>query len=229
VIVILAREADAAARLLAVRWGDRAMVLCCADIGQYRTAIAHPRVSDSTLATDERSLAITDIEGVLNLLPAVAPGELRFYPPGEREYQAAEFHALLMYLLAALPCRVINRPTSLSLNGPVFNALGWYHLASRAGIPLAPLETHESHLVPAFESRGAELIEVACLAGRLICESGTIADAYLLALAKESGVDYLVGRFCRRAPTDLRFVAANAVPDARAPWLEQALIKVFSG
>jgi hypothetical protein len=225
-IVILARECDAAARSLAARWGERARVLCCADIAQHRTAICHPRLEDSTL--EGCSLPIARIEGVLNLLPSIAAEELRFYPPEEREYQAAEFHALLLYLLSALSCPVINRPTALSLNGPVFNPLGWYHLASRVGIPLTPLLTADNHLVPEFDSRDSELIEVAILAGRLMRDSGTIADSYLLSLAREARVEYLLARFWRKGPTDIRFVAATAVPDARELTLQTALLQVFN-
>ena len=227
-IIILARESDAAARSFAARWGDGARVLCCADIAQHRTAIAHPRIDDSTLTLEGRSFPITRVEGVLNLLPSIAAEELRFYPPEEREYQAAEFHALLLYLLSALSCPVINRPTALSLNGPVFNPLGWYHLSSRVGIPLAPLLTRDGHLAPEFDSRDSELIEVAFLAGRLIRDSGTIADSYLLSLAKEARVQYLAARFWRKGPSDIRFVAANTIPDPRELVLQAALLQVFN-
>jgi hypothetical protein len=226
-IVILARDGDAAARSLAARWGDGAGVLCCADIGQRRTAIAHPRINNSTLTLADRSLPISRIEGVLNLLPAIAPADILFYPPEEREYQAAEFHALLLYFLCALSCTVINRPTPLSLNGPVFNALGWYHLASRLGIPLAPLTTAQDRLIPEFDSRDSELIEVAILAGRIVRGSDTVADSHLIALAKEAQVEYLIARFWRQNPTNIRFIAANCVPDAGALWLESALTRVF--
>jgi hypothetical protein len=226
VVVILSRECDAAARSLASSWGQAA-VLCCIDLGQHRTAIAYPNITDSTLTVDGRSLPIGRIQGVLNLLPSIAPDELRFYPAEEREYQAAEFYALLQYLLSALSCPVINRPTALSLNGPVFNPLGWYHLASRVGIPLAPLVTSTNHLVPAFDCRDRELIEVEILAGRLLSESGTIADSYLLALARESQVQYLAARFWRKGTADVRFVAANAIPNPQTPGLQTALMQVF--
>jgi hypothetical protein len=228
VIVILAREADAAARSLAARWGDAAAFLCCADIAQGNTAIAQPRITDSTLTLSGRPQPISSIAGVLNLLPAVIPTEINFYAPEERAYQAAEFHALLLYLLAALPCPVINRPTTLSLNGPVFNALGWYHLASRAGIPLAPLATEHDRLIPTFGSLDPDLIEVAILGGRIVRASETRADTYLTALANEASVHYLAARFWRRQASDIRFVAANCVPDPAAVWLEPELRRVFT-
>lgn len=226
-ILIVSREDDAGARSLAKQWGDIARVLTCADIARGHTAIFHPRIGDSILTVDGCLVSVSDITGVLNLLPAVTAADVTFYPPEERAYQAAEFHALWVYLLSALPCPVINRPTPLSLNGPVFNRLGWYHLADRLGIPLAPLTSAPDQVTRAWDIDPAELIEVTSLAGRIVRSSDTVADQYVGAMAAAANLQYMTARFWMQDATRLRFVAAQCIPDANSPWIAAALLQLF--
>jgi hypothetical protein len=75
--------------------------------------------------------------GALNLLPAVFAEELSFYAEEERAYQTAELQALIVYFLSSLPCPVVNRPSTVSLTGPVQNPAAWLAVASAAGLPVA--------------------------------------------------------------------------------------------
>jgi hypothetical protein len=224
---MIARAADAAARALAARWDQDATVLTCADLGVGRTELRHPRFLESSVTAEGRSIDLASVTGVVNLLPAVSLTEISFYPEEERDYQAAEFHALLLFVLSALKCPIINRASTLSLNGPVFNALGWYHLANRAGIPLAPVLVERRRLIPGFDSRQEELIEVAVMGNQLLMGSGTVADTYIARLAKEANIHYLAARFWRKTATEMLFASASCVLDPKAPWVEGALKRVL--
>jgi hypothetical protein len=74
------------------------------------------------------------LSGVLVRRPAVAAEELRWIAAEDRQYVAAEINAFLVAWLAALPCRVLNRPTARSLSGPGWSQTYWRVAAARAGI-----------------------------------------------------------------------------------------------
>src|SRR5258708_1980427 len=113
-ILVLASIGDESADAFAHEFpADTAAVFTCFNLAGERSSLPHPAFSDSTITAGGRKIGVGEIEGVINLLPAVFPGELVFYAPEEREYQAAEFHALLVFFLSSLKCPVLNRPSRL--------------------------------------------------------------------------------------------------------------------
>jgi hypothetical protein len=66
----------------------------------------------------------------------VLPDELPHIAPEDRAYVAVETTAFLIAFLAALPCRVLNRPSVGSLCGPAWHPEQWICTAARAGIPV---------------------------------------------------------------------------------------------
>lgn len=58
--------------------------------------------------------------------------------PDDREYAAAELHALTSSWLESLGNRVVNRHDGASLVGPSWSSTRWAHEARAAGIPVSP-------------------------------------------------------------------------------------------
>jgi hypothetical protein len=218
-ILIVASIADEAAAAFA---GEAAASLfTCYDLAVSKSALRYPDFHNSIISLKGKELAVTEITAVLNLLPAVFPGELFFYPEEEREYQSSEFHALLTFFLTALPCSVINRPSTMSLSGPYINPMRWSEAAVRAGIPLSKMTIENTHPPDGGFYRRKDLLTIECLGGTIISPSYTIADDYTRALVKNSNVEYLKVFYDRE---HFSFERAQSIPDVKDPQVRKLLI-----
>ena len=230
-ILIVASAADRAAAEFAETLSVSAAVsvVTCQSLALESTAVHYPAILSSTLTIDGQSIAVAEIDWVLNCLPAVFPDELFFYPPEEREYQSAEFHALLTFFLSALPCPVINRPNSVSLTGSFSSPIGWFHLAHRLCIPVADLHlTSDERTNPFASMYAGELVHVTYLRGNLLTPPCSPADEYTRALAQATGADFLRAAF-RPAHNVFELTAVNTVPTLRDPATRQALLEAAIG
>jgi hypothetical protein len=228
VILVLAEVKDAAVVSLAGEFEPTpAAVLTCPELAADRSCLRHPDFPDSTITVEARNVGVAQIAGVVNLLAAVVPKTLTVYEPEEREYQASELHAWLLFFLSALVCPVVNRPTPLSLNGPVLNPIGWYHLARAAGIPLSAVSVDSAEGTNPRARGSGNLVEVVCLGGGILAPSGTAADRYTVELARRSGVEYLKARYTNESPTNVRFAGASSIPDPRCQRERRALVEYF--
>ena len=118
-IAVLGSELDEAALSLVDAWSRAGAVLISARDLCTRGWVFHANSGDDgsfVAAGVRRPVAI--LSGVLVRRPAVAAEELRWIAAEDRQYVAAEINAFLVAWLAALPCRVLNRPTATSLSGP---------------------------------------------------------------------------------------------------------------
>ena len=206
---------DAAAKLTEeIRSFAAASVLTCRDLALSKCAIRCPNIAYSRLTLAGRNVAAGEILGVINLMPAVFPGELYFFLETEREYQAAEFHALLTFFLGALPCPVVNRPTAASLTGPYAGKAAWIHVARRLGIPVADLHLDSANLaMPVADNQSGEWVEATCLHGEVISGGGPCAiDACRLSTAV--GVEYLRASFSKDK-VGHALLGVSTVPDIR--------------
>jgi len=230
-LLVLASIVDAAAAAFAEQLADAAAVsvITCRDLAEHATNLRFPGFEASSLTVRGQVLPVATITGVINLLPAVFPGELVFYPPEEQEYQASEFHALLAFFLTALAVPVVNRASALSLNGPFANPLGWHHLARDLGLPVAAIRLDSDHFINPFAvPAGAEAVEASCLGGQLIAPSGGAAGAHTLALARAARVEYLRAVYLPAARGRVRFLSAHVAPDLRHAATRQALWDYFA-
>jgi hypothetical protein len=228
-ILVLASVVDEAARAFAQELArvTPASMLTCRDLAEQPIALRYPDFPASTLTVDGRTLAVGRIHGVINLLPAVFPDELFFYPPEERDYQAAEFHALLTFLLSALACPIVNRPTPAALSGPYASSIAWHHFAKRTRIPVASMELDTDSFNDFFpRPRTENIFEVSCLGGRIIENSATAADRITLDLARRANVEHLRAVYEDDAMGP-RFVTASAVPNIGNAATRAALIGFF--
>jgi hypothetical protein len=205
-----------------------AAVLALAELAVERSSLRHPNFARSTVTVEGRSLAVGEIAGVVNLLPAVVPDALRAYAPAEREYQASEANAWLLFFLSALECPVVNRPTTLSLSGPVLNPLGWHQLARSAGIPVSAVRVDSAESANPLPLQREGLVEVVSVGWEIIAPSGTEADRHTTRLAEWANVEYLKARYAREGRTGVRFVGASSVPTIRRDPERTALVRYFT-
>jgi hypothetical protein len=230
-ILVLASVIDEAAASFATELALRqaASLVTCADLASAPLNLRYPDFAASTITVRGESISVDYIAGVVNLLPTVLPDELVCYDEGEREYQAAEIHALLTFFLSSLGSPVINRATATSLGGPFLNPLGWRRLARSTGIAVASVELHSDAFADPFVlSSDVDLIEVTCLGNRVISPSGTVADEQTLTLARRGGVEYLRAVYTRDDSGALRYVTAHTIPDVRSAATRVAIGDFFA-
>jgi hypothetical protein len=231
-ILILASIVDAAAAAFAEEFAVSANVslMTCRDLAASRIALRHPNFAASTLTIGGREISVREITGIINLLPAVFPEELVFYPPWEQEYQAAEFHALLTFLLSNIDRPVINRPAAGSLAGPIVNPVAWYHLAWRAGIRVSSISIDTTDFINPFAASlvSATAFEVSCLGGSILSPSETAADHDTLALSRLANVEYLRAVYEKAANGNPELVMIRTVPDLSSDATRRALIDFFA-
>lgn len=206
-----------------------ASLVTCADLASAPLNLCYPNFDASTITVSGNSVSVGRLAGVVNLLPVVLPREISFYDEAEREYQAAEMHALLTFFLSSLACPVINRATAMSLTGPFFNPFGWRQLAHSLGMPLAKIEMRSDAFVNPFALLAAnKSIEVTCLGQRVIVPSNTMADEQTLALAQHGGVEHLRATYLRSENGDLRYLTAHTIPDLNSAPTRSAIADYFA-
>jgi len=215
-ILVLASIVDEAAAAFASELGSAtvASLLTCADLASAPLNLHHPNFEASTITVGGEAISVGLLTGVVNVLPVILPDEILFYDEAEREYQAAEMHALLTFFLTRVACPVINRATATSLTGPFLNPFGWRQLARSLGIAVANLQMRSDPSVNPFAvPAGSDSVEVACLGSRVIVTSNTLADERTIALAQRAGVEYLRVVYLRDGNDDLRYLTAHTIPD----------------
>lgn len=226
-IIVLAAVRDADAASLASELPAPAAILTPAELAAERSCLHDPGFDRSTLTGEGRLVRVGELAGIVNLLPAVLPASLGVYEPEEREYQASELHAWLLFFLSAVRCPVVNRPTTLSLTGPVQGALGWFQLARAAGVPLSAVSVRSSDDRSPRPPAGEKFVEVAWLGGTVVAPSGTAADQHTSKLAQLAKVEYLRASYVRDGGKKLRFAGASSVPTARSAADRAALAEYF--
>ncbi|MDP4220176.1 MAG: hypothetical protein Q8916_10505 [Bacteroidota bacterium] len=227
-ILVAASIADEDAASFVRTYKDAAVSLfTCFDIASNKSSLRYPQFNDSYITVGGKQISLHEIRGVVNVLPAIFPGELFFYPEEEREYQAAEFHALLTFFLSALQCPVINKPSSLSLSGPFINPMSWYHVAHEIGIPLSRMQIDsDDPPASAFDERGS-VFESTCIGGSILSPSGTVADDYTQKLAAEVHCHFLKVFYTQEQPNQFSFIRAQTTPDLKEESVCAALMDFF--
>ncbi len=83
------------------------------------------------------TLDSASITGVVNRLEYLPDAHLANVTATDRAYMQQELLAIWSSWISALPCPVINRPTAISMSGPMFHPAIWQHNAAAAGLPSA--------------------------------------------------------------------------------------------
>ena len=217
-ILVLVAAGGASAPSAAALAPLEAEVVSLEELAAEPSALHDPGFERSELTVSGRRVRVGDLTGVVNLVPAVPPELLTFYDEEERDYQAAELHAWLSFFLSSLRCRVVNRPTPVSLTGPALTALSWIRLARAAGILTAPLTVDSRDVRAALRGPEPDGDDVVCLGGRVVSPASR-SDPSAVRLAEAVGVTYLRAWFDR----DSRLLGATSVPDLRPESTRRAL------
>jgi hypothetical protein len=147
-IAILGSRLDSEASDLCAAWtGYGAALLSAEDLTSPGWEFRPADPASGTAVIAGQRVRVGDIRAVLTRRPAVLAQELLHMAPGEREYVSAELNAFLVAWLHALPCAVVNRPTTRSLSGPAWNDKQWRIAAGRAGIECAEACDGDAHTV----------------------------------------------------------------------------------
>jgi hypothetical protein len=139
-LVVLASAHDVTAQAIVAAWAPWGAALCTpADLSTpgWRHRVGAPE--ETAAVVGGQVVCGAAIRGVLTRLWAVQLDDLPHIATEDRAYVAAEATAFLVAFLAALPCRVLNRPTAGSLCGPAWQPEQWIRTAFRAGIPVSAI------------------------------------------------------------------------------------------
>lgn len=218
-IVVLVAAGGAPAPPAATFAPVEAEVVSLEELAAGPSTLHDPGFERSELTVSGARIRVGELRGVVNLVPAVPPELLTFYAEEEREYQAGELHAWLSFFLSSLRCRVVNRPTPVSLTGPALTALSWTRISRAAGIAAAPLTAESSDVRAALREPMPDGDDVVCVGGRVVSPAGSPSEAAALRLAEAAGVVYLRAWFDR----DSRLLGATSVPDLRPESTRRAL------
>jgi hypothetical protein len=148
VIAIVASRLDPESRSVVDDWSSAdAALLSAEDLISpgWTFRVGDPRGGIAVI--DGRRVDAADITAVLTRRPSVLPEELSRIHPDDRAYVAAETNAFLVAWLSALPCVVVNRPTTTSLCGPLWDTLHWKHTALRIDLPWSDDDDGDAHEV----------------------------------------------------------------------------------
>ena len=232
--LILAHRHDVAARELAARWGDGAVLLTPADLHAERVQ----------LTVDERGRAHAElmsrprVTAVLSRLGGVGPVDLDHVDPRDLTYAAAELDAFLRAWLLAWPGPVVNRPTVTCLNGPGWRPEQWAVAAAAAGLTVRPVRRFAGMTPTGTRSPGTappgtvpdagpdlDPIAVTVLGDRWFGSVPGDLGRRLCALARFAGCT-LMEAIVDPGGTVLH---AGAWPDVSAPELADALLPILDG
>ncbi|UOX91114.1 hypothetical protein MUY14_11005 [Amycolatopsis sp. FBCC-B4732] len=187
-LLILAHAHDAAARALADRWGDEALLLTVDELHRAQWALSIDR---SGRVRAELSLGSpVSVTGVVNRLGVLTGADLARVRREDRSYAAAELTAFLLAWLDACPAPVLNPPNPRCLNGPAWNPEEWADAAAAVGLRVAAVHRSVGFAPPvAAVPEGGHRVHVVgevCIGevhptvGRQLRELASLAGAPLL-------------------------------------------------
>jgi hypothetical protein len=224
-LVIVAGRYDSEAQALASRWRDHdAHVLSCEDLSVTGWCHRLPDRGASTAVIGGRVISDAEITGVLTLLPCVTTQELVHIVPEDRAYVAAEMMAFLASWLHGLTCLVLNRPTPVSLMGPIWRREQWVHAAARIGIPIRPICRRSGlNTAPSADVAEVSPVTVTVVGDRWFGEADSVLAEHARRLAVTAGLDLLTVHF-DGPEASARLLGADLRPDLSSPEIADAML-----
>lgn len=218
-IAIVAREHDETARSLVDRWHQhQAALLSPRDLSR-RGWRHHPdRPEQGHAVVSGNVVPVAEIRAVVTLLAAVQSHDVAHIVTADRAYVASEMRAFLLAWLDALPCRMLNRPTPVSLIGCGWHPEQWALAAATLGIPTMPLPD-PTRDVPADD----ETIAVTYVGGETLDAPSPRVAAWVGRLASVAQTGTLVARFCGGLRP--RLASVTVVPDLARPDVADAALR----
>lgn len=134
-IAVLASRLDPEATALVAAWSAAgAALLSAEDLCSPGWVFDPGDPAAGTAVVAGRAVPVEALRAVVTRRPAVVAEELGRIAAPDRTYVAAELNAFLVAWLHALPCRVVNRPTTRSLCGPAWNRVQWHAATASVGL-----------------------------------------------------------------------------------------------
>jgi hypothetical protein len=225
VLVVAGARRDPVARKVAARWG--AALLTERDLSCPGWCHRPGAPRDGAAVVAGQVLPTGAIDGLLNRLPEVQPGDLTHIVLADREYVAQETNAFLLSWLATLPCPVLNRPDPGQDGSLHWLPVQWVRLATRLGIPVLPVSWRiapDGGAPPsdAQAGGGSAPVSVTVIGRRCAGEVDPVLAGYARRLSRASGLPLLGLTFSGPGP-ESRLLAADPWPDVSAPPLAEAV------
>ena len=134
-ILVIASNLDDNAKLLKAKWPN-ATLLTVNDLTSAGWEIAATNFWGSRFIAEAKEIQVTEVKGIINLLPIVMPYELFKIIPEDRKYVAAELNAFLFYFFSKFQCPFLNRPSAYNLAGPLIRQEEWIKECSKVSLPV---------------------------------------------------------------------------------------------
>lgn len=212
------RNARRGVRLVTPRDLSRAGWLC-----EYRNGATSVRA-----VVRGRAIPQSQLAGVIARLGCVTTADVTHIHPVDRPYVAAEMQAFLAAWLHALPCPVLNRPSTTCLAGNWWSPHKWVQTAVRLGIPVSALDqrvdgrAHRKRHQPT--TRDASVTDVTIVGSRTIGQTSPRLERQARMLSLAAGLDFVTVRFS--SPTDEAvFLDATLWPDLADPTIAEAVLR----
>jgi hypothetical protein len=228
VILLLASELDGVAAEAAANWPNPgANLLTPRDLSEQGWHIETERITDGWVVASGRKVSVAEITGIVNVLPWIFEYELFAIEEADRSYVAAEMISFLLYVLTAVSCPVLNKPTPPRFNGPDWRHEQWIQACRRCGIPAKPGHRNSrSSPVPS----NVECVQCVTVIGNRCIIDGDPNISYgreVEKLARLANVGFLKAAFSRE-DDGYFFHSAQLIPDLSNPHVVEALHSHFT-
>lgn len=193
-IVITCSNLDDNVKLLKAKWpNNNALLLSVNDLTSPGWEVSSQDFSQSKFVAEETIWPVTDIEGIINLLPAIAPYELFKIVEEDRDYVASELNAFLFYFLSKMKCPFLNKLSMFNLSGPFIKPEEWIMECRKAGIPVClKLENNTGFYQPAHA-----IYTVSYLNGIIYNNEYVLYEKGIRKLAENTGLNHFAIRFIK--------------------------------
>lgn len=156
------------------------------------------------------TLDSVSITGLVNRVDFLPDAHLATVNATDRTYIQQELLAIWSSWISALPCPVLNRPTAISIAGPLYHPAIWHHYAAAVGLPVAQM-IYDTDL-PDPVTPAPVHSAIVCLG---TCYSASLSPDLFGAcceLAAYAGLD-MVELFFGSEPRGTVFSYASPIPD----------------
>jgi hypothetical protein len=218
--LLLAHDHDAAARELASRWGDDAILLTPAELHAERMVLHVDPRGNARAEIPSRP----QVTSVLSRLGGVGPTDLWHVDQQDLNYAASELEAFLRAWLGAWTGPIVNRPSRTCLNGPGWRPEQWAVAATLAGLDVWPVFRRVALGRVADPKPSPTLARVTVVGDRWFGPVGEEVGRRLCALAAAAGCDTLEAALDEDVLANL-----SAWPDVAAPDVAEALAALLDG
>jgi len=229
-VIVFASQLDEMAQRAVAGWPkSRATLLTVDDLSTEGWFINSNDVNKSIIVASGKQYSVTELSGVVTLMPYIVEQELFKIEEPDRRYVTAEMTAFLHYVFTILQCPLINKPSAYNLTGPNWRFEEWLRACQRVSLPIKPYHhvTHgETNSTNNTNFDPPEIRTIIVLSNRVIVSHAETLNAKVLQLAKLAAVQFLEITFAEENG-QIFFCSANCIPNMNNPQVLAALYENF--